>query len=209
MESSVSRRPLTSEYEFETPYPFPPGDRASMCRFDARTPLMGVYARESVMGGAPYLHEGGAPQYPPDVHDTPLTYPLKRYVGVPIGPNRTLWATAADNAAVARAVDSAAARWRPSVPSTPEAVGYIGGRCSPASSSGHSFASAASLPESCSPQASEVAQAAPGHAPETTGKVPALTRAPTEHRAACVIGRSWHHYVLSMDGRPSRLRGDV
>ena len=36
-------------------------------------PHLGSTGRESVEGGAPYLHEYGLPQYAPDEHDTALT----------------------------------------------------------------------------------------------------------------------------------------
>ena len=32
-----------------------------------------------VEGGAPYMHEDGVPQYPPDVTDSEDTYPIKHY----------------------------------------------------------------------------------------------------------------------------------
>jgi hypothetical protein len=39
-------------------------------------PHLGSTGRESVEGGAPYMHEYGLPQYPPDEYDTRFTYPL-------------------------------------------------------------------------------------------------------------------------------------
>jgi hypothetical protein len=45
-------------------------------RPDERDPLPQCFARRRVDGGAPYMHESGAPQYPPDERDTAVTYPM-------------------------------------------------------------------------------------------------------------------------------------
>ena len=44
---------------------------------DPRRPLPLAIARQRVEAGAPYMHESGAPQFPPDAGETQLTYPLE------------------------------------------------------------------------------------------------------------------------------------
>ena len=51
--------------------------------YDTRMPQIGVYGRQCVEGGAPYLCDSGRPQYPPDEFDTPETYPLDGFVRLP------------------------------------------------------------------------------------------------------------------------------
>ena len=66
------------------------GDRWSPCvlhshgrRVDDRDLLPQELARRLVEGGAPYVLDGGEPQYAPDEHDTPATYPLASYMWRP------------------------------------------------------------------------------------------------------------------------------
>ena len=56
----------------------------SRASVDHRTPLPDKLGRVRVEGGAPYLldEDSGRPKYPPDVFDTPHTYPLAGYVAV-------------------------------------------------------------------------------------------------------------------------------
>ena len=49
--------------------------------FDHRTSPSASYARRMVEGGAPYMHEDGAPQYAPDAFDTDASYPLNTTLG--------------------------------------------------------------------------------------------------------------------------------
>ena len=51
--------------------------------YDPRMPQIGVYGRQCVEGGAPYLCDSGRPQYSPDEFDTPETYPLDGFVRLP------------------------------------------------------------------------------------------------------------------------------
>jgi len=49
-------------------------------RIDDRDVLPQGVARRLVEGGAPYMLDGGEPQYEPDEDDSPATYPLQDYV---------------------------------------------------------------------------------------------------------------------------------
>ena len=207
MEGFVCRRPVTSSYEFELGYPFPPSDRAMLCRFDSRTPLMGAYGRQTVMGGAPYFHEGGVPQYPPDAYDTPDTYPLADYVGVAVGAGLVHWVRSDDMVGVAAAASGNGGNRTPSVPTTPEPVGYLGGRCTPSSSGGASYVSV----RSSQPEGKELSmqttagpapdvprrELQPDPTPEMARRTPTIIEAPAYHRAAGVVQRAWRWYVLS------------
>ena len=46
---------------------------------DPRISPIPSYTRRMVEGGAPYMHEDGIPQYPPDATDSEDTYPIKYY----------------------------------------------------------------------------------------------------------------------------------
>jgi hypothetical protein len=78
MQEWVSRRPIA---ELSTTDCHPCEHLRDDQAFDPRT-LPSMWARKRVEGGAPYLHEDGQPQYPPDRFDTPLTYPLDGFVQV-------------------------------------------------------------------------------------------------------------------------------
>ena len=62
--------------ELLAPNRHPYGHVEDIVPLSVRTMPAAAYARRSVEGGAPYLHEGGLPQYPPDSSDTNETYPL-------------------------------------------------------------------------------------------------------------------------------------
>ena len=59
-------------------------------RTDDRDPLPQEFARRRVDGGAPCMLDpgSGVPQYPPDEHDTALTYPLADYSWAPLQTTR-------------------------------------------------------------------------------------------------------------------------
>ena len=75
MEGWRCRRPSTGVYMG----PHPHGHVDEWRSLHEGLPHLGTTGRESVEGGAPYMHEHGLPSYPPDEDDTPLTYPLKLY----------------------------------------------------------------------------------------------------------------------------------
>ena len=75
MEGWTCRRPSTSAFTG----PHPHGHVDEWRSLHEGLPHLGATGRESVEGGAPYLHEYGLPSYPPDDDDTPLTYPLELY----------------------------------------------------------------------------------------------------------------------------------
>ena len=100
---------------------------------DHRLPLVGIYGRQCVEGGAPYLHEYGRPQYPPDEFDTPSTYPLDGFIRVVdrrndqlsnVRPSGVRWLSA-DTA------HSPVPFGMSRTTSTPERCGYLSGYCRP------------------------------------------------------------------------------
>ena len=75
MDGWVYRRPAIADYHYDMDqHPFSHIDEGTSL---TRAPPVASYGRRSVEGGAPYFHERGFPQYPPDSFDTRVTYPLE------------------------------------------------------------------------------------------------------------------------------------
>ena len=157
MQGWVSRRTWTATDDLyaapDSPPVLSPGnlDRP----FDpSRLPLLGIHGRMRVEGGAPYLHEHGRPPYPPDMHDTPDTYPLDGFAraeqcGAPMlsrwVPTTELPADGSSPAAVPVVSTAGGPCAWPLAPQVvtveiPERVGYLTGRCSPRTHSSTSIA---------------------------------------------------------------------
>ena len=88
MEGFTARRPCSSVFH-EDWHPCAQLDENRA--YDPRSPLLGMRGRQCVEGGAPYFHEGGIPQYPPDQYDSPLTYPLKGFVSMRVRDDEMVW----------------------------------------------------------------------------------------------------------------------
>ena len=185
MECWMSRRQWdsrTDDYaDGGMPFARPPLDRPLDV---ARQPLIGVAYRACVEGGAPYMHEGGHPQYPPDEHDTPCTYPLDGFVRL-TGTLRRNWSFEPGPEIMQWVPASQASTWSsrlpvdqsPGAPDVPERVGYLSGRCCPPSEMGdasHARAQSVAVESSAPP----VATLPPGPGPRTPPPPPGL-RPPT------------------------------
>ena len=77
MDGWVYRRPARADYHYNMDqHPFSHVEEGAPL---TRGPPVASYGRRSVEGGAPYFHERGFPQYPPDSFDTNMTYPFEAW----------------------------------------------------------------------------------------------------------------------------------
>ena len=148
-----------------------PNSRMFFTTIDQRAPLVGMLGRERVEGGAPYLLEGGKPQYSPDAFDTPHTYPLEGYVEVECLRNEfdeRCWKLASEYSGV-----------------RPSRIGYVDGWCRSQPPTACIAAPPAAEPLTISSFAAE-ASSTPAQAPCASNR---------KRRAAIVIERHWLYYV--------------
>ena len=163
MQGFISRRPYARLQGADRYDILRGADRTFFTTIDQRAPLVGMLGRERVEGGAPYLLEGGKPQYSPDAFDTPHTYPLEGYVEVECLRNEfdeMCWKLASEYSGV-----------------RPSRIGYVDGWCRPQPPTACIAAPPAAEPLTISSFAAE-ASSTPAQAPCASNR---------ERRAAIVI----------------------
>jgi len=163
-------------------------------RPDERDPLPQCFARRRVDGGAPYMHESGAPQYPPDERDTAVTYPMYAGARHPTDQWPSSRRDAYSSPQIATASPLLGSEHSP-LPPPLEAGGSPGGAPTPATRG--------------SPVASAFARPTGGEAPptETLGQETAGVVGSELERAASLISRTWRLRSALRDGYPALFRG--